>query len=171
MKLECLSYPRVEISETPVARVLYSRKNCFGFMDVAVTPERVYALYSGKTFQADRQQAFECNRLLEYDWEGNFIRSLEFKASLTGITYDREEGRLYGKPEFVIILTRLLFILSIAMTVCSCCRDTQNGPMLVDVNSALKLSGENRGELQKVLDYYRTEKSDPENHGTVKTGY
>ncbi len=96
MKLECLSYPRVEISETPVARVLYSRKNCFGFMDVAVTPERVYALYSGKTFQADRQQAFECNRLLEYDWEGNFIRSLEFKASLTGITYDREEGMLYG---------------------------------------------------------------------------
>lgn len=63
--------------------------------------------------------------------------------------------------KLVIILTRLLFILSIAMTVCSCCRDTQNGPMLVDVNSALKLSGENRGELQKVLDYYRTEKSDP----------
>lgn len=32
--------------------------------------------------------------------------------------------------------------------------------MLVDVNSALKLSGDNRGELQKVLDYYRKEKPD-----------
>ena len=52
-------------------------------------------------------------------------------------------------------------ILSVAMAMISCHRDTINCPMLVDVSSALKLSGENRGELQKVLDYYRTEKPDP----------
>lgn len=96
MKLERLSYPRVEISETPDPRVLYSRENRFGFMDVAVTPERVYALYSGKTYRVDRQRAFECNRLLEYDWEGNLVRSFDFDVALTGITYDRDEGKLYG---------------------------------------------------------------------------
>ena len=96
VKLERLSYPRVEISETPDPRVLYSRENRFGFMDVAVTPERVYALYSGKTYRVDRQRAFECNRLLEYDWEGNLVRSFDFDVALTGITYDRDEGKLYG---------------------------------------------------------------------------
>lgn len=96
VKLRRLSYPRVEISETPVPRVLYSRKNHFGFMDIAVTPERVYALYSGKTYTGNRQGAFESNRLLAYDWEGNLVRSLDFDVALTGITYDAEEGMLYG---------------------------------------------------------------------------
>lgn len=55
----------------------------------------------------------------------------------------------------------VFFIWSVAMMVCSCHRDTVNCPMLVDVNTALELSGENRAELQRVLDYYRTEKPDP----------
>lgn len=96
VKLEQLSYPRVEISETPDVRVGYSRENRFGFMDMAVTPERVYALYSGKTYADNRQNAFESNRLLEYDWEGNLIRNVVFDTALTGIAYDDEEGRLYG---------------------------------------------------------------------------
>ena len=62
------------------------------------------------------------------------------------------------KPFFTM---GLFFILSVAMTVSSCHRDTINCPMFVDVNTALELSGENRGELQKVLDHYHTEKPDP----------
>lgn len=96
IKLQRLSYPRVEISETPVTRVQYRQENRFGFMDIAVTAERVYALYSGKTYERDRQDAFECNRLLEYDWEGNLIQSYDFEVALTGITYDQEEELLYG---------------------------------------------------------------------------
>jgi hypothetical protein len=96
VKLERLSYPMTEISETPVPRVLYKRENRFGFMDIAVTSERVYALYSGKTYERDRQGAFEGNRLLEYDWEGNLVRTLDFNVALTGITYDCDEGALYG---------------------------------------------------------------------------
>ena len=58
-----------------------------------------------------------------------------------------------------LIFAILLFsILGITMT--GCHRDVGVVPMLVDVNSALKLSGDNRGELQKVLDYYRKEKPD-----------
>ena len=56
-----------------------------------------------------------------------------------------------------LIFAILLFsILGVTMT--GCHRDVVVVPMLVDVNSALKLSGDNRGELQKVLDYYREEK-------------
>ena len=58
-----------------------------------------------------------------------------------------------------LIFAILLFsILGVTMT--GCHRDVVVVPMLVDVNSALKLSGDNRGELQKVLDYYRKEKPD-----------
>ena len=96
VKLERLSYPVTEISETPVPRVLYKQENRFGFMDIAVTSERVYALYSGKTYERDRQGAFEGNRLFEYDWEGNLVRTLDFDVALTGITYDCDEGALYG---------------------------------------------------------------------------
>lgn len=96
VKLEQLSYPRVEISETPEPQVLYRKENRFGFMDIAVTPERIYALYSGKTYARDRQGAFESNRLLEYDWEGNLMQTFNFDAGLAGITYDEDDGLLYG---------------------------------------------------------------------------
>ncbi len=96
VKLEQLSYPKVKISETPGPQVAYKKENRFGFMDIAVTPERVYALYSGKTYARDRQGTFVSNRLLEYDWEGNLIQSFNFDVGLTGITYDEEEGFLYG---------------------------------------------------------------------------
>ena len=96
VKMQRLNYPRVEISETPITLVRYRQENRFGFMDLAVTNQRVYALYSGKTYERDRQGAFECNRLLEYDWEGNLISSFDFDVALTGITYDEEEGLLYG---------------------------------------------------------------------------
>ena len=31
-----------------------------------------------------------------YDWEGNLLRTLYFGDALTRISYDREEGVLYG---------------------------------------------------------------------------
>lgn len=96
VKMQRLNYPQVKISETPVTCVQYRQENRFGFMDIAVTSERVYALYSGKTYERHRQGAFECNRLLEYDWEGNLIRSFDFDIALTGITYDDDEELLYG---------------------------------------------------------------------------
>lgn len=60
------------------------------------------------------------------------------------------------------IFTIFMFsIWGVAMILSGCCRETIKPPMLVDVNIALELSGKNRPELQKVLDYYRKEKNDP----------
>lgn len=54
----------------------------------------------------------------------------------------------------------VFFVVSVATVLTGCQRDTTGLPMLVDLNSAMALSGENRLELQKVLDYYREEKPD-----------
>ena len=96
VRLVRLHYPEVEVSETPSPRVVYCQGNRFGFLDVAVTEDKVYALYSGKTYKMDRGRAFESNCLLVYDWAGNLIRTLYFGDALTGISYDRKEGALYG---------------------------------------------------------------------------
>lgn len=40
--------------------------------------------------------AFVSNRLLEYDWEGNLMQTFNFDVGLRGITYDEDEGLLYG---------------------------------------------------------------------------
>jgi len=61
------------------------------------------------------------------------------------------------KPAFTIFL----FLVWAAVFLSGCRRDPLGNLMLVDVNSALELSGENRGELQKVLDYYRKVNPDP----------
>ena len=96
VRLVRLHYPEVEVSESPSSRVTYCQRNRFGFLDVAVTEDKVYALYSGKTYKMDRGRAFESNCLLVYEWEGDLIRTLYFGDALTGISYDREEGMLYG---------------------------------------------------------------------------
>lgn len=99
IKLERLSYPRVEIEEQPSVRVAYSKRNRIGFMDVAVTSERVYALYSGKTYEKDGKEAFVANRLLEYDWAGNLVRNFELSVALTNLACDGADGALYGIAE------------------------------------------------------------------------
>lgn len=99
IKLERLSYPRVEIEEQPFVRVAYSKRNRIGFMDVAVTSERVYALYSGKTYEKDGKEAFTACCLLEYDWEGNLVRNFELSVSLTSLACDGADGALYGISE------------------------------------------------------------------------
>ena len=60
-----------------------------------------------------------------------------------------------------ILTVSSFFILCVAMLMVGCRCDTTRLPMYVDINSALALSGENRAELQKVLDYYKKETPDP----------
>lgn len=62
------------------------------------------------------------------------------------------------KPVFQNIL---LLVAGVTITLSACRREPINCPRIVDLNSALELSGDNRGELQKVLDYYRKENPDP----------
>ena len=91
-----LHYPSVQITEVPSSRVAYTQDNRFGFIDIAVTGDRVYALYSGKTYRVDRGRAFECQTLLVYDWEGNLVKSCLFDTPLVNINFDLEDQNIYG---------------------------------------------------------------------------
>lgn len=96
VKMICLHYPKVEIMETPSPRVAYYRDNRFGFSDIAVTGDKVYALYSGKSYQEAGGQVSGGQTLLVYDWEGNLVKSCSLDDDLINVNYDSEEQLLYG---------------------------------------------------------------------------
>ena len=91
-----LHYPVVNIEERPSLDVAYYRDNRLGFADVAVSQERVYALYSGRTINDFGNDASLGDILLVFDWEGNLLRSYRLDASVANIAYDPEENALYG---------------------------------------------------------------------------
>lgn len=90
-------YPRVvfrEQGEWP--RVLYSKDNRFGFTDVCVTNDGIYALYSGLTYRMEKEHFQYCRTLIEIDWEGEVRNTRSVDAALTHLTYDAQENTLYG---------------------------------------------------------------------------
>ena len=91
-----LHYPEVNIEERPSLDVAYYRDNRLGFADVAVSQERFYALYSGRTINDFGNDASLGDILLVFDWEGNLLRSYRLDASVANIAYDPEENALYG---------------------------------------------------------------------------
>lgn len=91
--LKSLQHPKMKVSETPLPRVPYYRDNRFGFTDVAVSDDRIYALYSGKSYGSG---VCECRTLLVYDGEGNLVKSGSLDVSLVNVYYDTEEGAVYG---------------------------------------------------------------------------
>lgn len=96
VKMIRLHYPKVEIMETPSPRVAYYRDNRFGFSDIAVTEDKVYALYSGKSYQEAGGQVSGGQTLLVYDWEGNLVKSCSLEEPLTNMSYDWYEKEIYG---------------------------------------------------------------------------
>lgn len=96
VKLFYLHYPKVDISETPRPRVEYYQDNHFGFTDVTVTEDRVYTLYSGKTYGEAKNHVSECQTLLVFDWDGNLLKTYDIDVPMTGVSYDMEENVIYG---------------------------------------------------------------------------
>lgn len=104
----CFYYPQVHISGNSPKnlKIAYDKNTIHGFMDVAVSNERIYVLYSGKSKKQDRYNLTHCQTLITFDWAGNQtdLRSLEMPVS--NICYDAEENTLYGigyTPEAAIV--------------------------------------------------------------------
>ena len=91
-------HPRVEIREfkKKMPRVTYTKDNRFGFTDVCVTDEYIYAIYSGKTYQSDRNTFQDCHTLIKIDWEGTVCGTYPIDTALTQIAFDEQEKALYG---------------------------------------------------------------------------
>lgn len=95
-----LHYPEVDIEERPSLDVAYYRDNRLGFADVAVSQERVYALYSGRSIENYGNDAFLGDILLIYDWEGNLLNTYHLGVPLNSISYDSIEKALYGFTDY-----------------------------------------------------------------------
>ena len=63
IKAYCYHHPRVYITEKTVPDVAYSRDNRFGFTDITVTSEKVYAIYSGHTYRENPRTFQQCRQL------------------------------------------------------------------------------------------------------------
>lgn len=92
----CYYYPKVEIIENEDVSVAYYEDNVSGFRDVAVSNDRIYVLYSGKTYRELKQNVSQCQTLLVFDWEGNQLSSLAIDTPVTHLSFDLSENVLYG---------------------------------------------------------------------------
>ena len=72
------------------------KSNVNGFFDVACTDDRIYALYSGRSYDEAGLNIENCDFLIAFDWSGNFVGALHLSPALRAICIDRESGMLYG---------------------------------------------------------------------------
>lgn len=106
VKAYCFHHPKVYINESAKCKVAYSRDNRSGFTDVAVSDDKVYAIYSGKTFRGNEQDFQQCNKMLVFDWQGNLLDTYSVDMPLTNISFDNTENMLYGlgrNPDPVLV--------------------------------------------------------------------
>ncbi len=93
----CFHYPKVRvIDKEDEVDVAYYQDNVFGFQDVAVSNDRIYVLYSGKTYREAQQNVSQCQTLLVFDWEGNLLSSVRLDIPVYKISFDTVENMLYG---------------------------------------------------------------------------
>ncbi len=98
IKQHIFHYPRVYIQEKTegYSEVAYSKDNPFGFTDISVSDDHIYAIYSGKTFRQDREHFQQCKTLLVLDWEGNILNTYNIDAPLSNVHYDATENAIYA---------------------------------------------------------------------------
>lgn len=92
----CFHQPKVIVNEKARAKVSYLPDNRFGFTDVTVSGNKVYAIYSGKTYSEDKYNFQECRKLFVFDWEGNILESHNLDTPLTYVSFDETENAIYG---------------------------------------------------------------------------
>lgn len=93
----CFYYPKVRIIDTKnKVDVAYYKDNIAGFQDVAVSDDRIYVLYSGKTYRDVKQNISQCQTLLIFDWEGTLLSSVALDTPVYTISFDTVENELYG---------------------------------------------------------------------------
>lgn len=98
IKQHIFHYPKVYIREktTGYPYVAYSKGNCFGFTDISVSKDHIYAIYSGKTFRKNKNNFQQCQILIVLDWEGNITNTHYIDTPLSLIEFDMKENTIYA---------------------------------------------------------------------------
>ncbi len=68
----------------------------FGYLDVSVTGQRIFALFSGRLRGAFAERAPFGNHVHVFDWEGRFLEALRLDADALAIAVEPEGRTLYA---------------------------------------------------------------------------
>lgn len=72
-----------------------SMDNKFGFQSLAVSQNAIYLLYSGRSF-SNSNDVYSGNKILCYDWKGNWKRTLEIPMKVKSVAVDNTDDYLYA---------------------------------------------------------------------------
>lgn len=76
------------------------------YMDLAVTDDYVYALYSGRTFKEYQMQVYEGETIYVYNWKGVLQKAYKLDVPITKFCIDEQEKKIYATanmPEPTIV--------------------------------------------------------------------
>jgi hypothetical protein len=89
--------PRFGVRQTELGPAMTSGEDLrFGYIDVAATEERIYALFSGRTRAGFPGRANYGEYVHVFDWEGNFLEALRLDTEAFTLTVDEENKTLYA---------------------------------------------------------------------------
>lgn len=67
-----------------------------GYVGCAVTPDYIFALFSGKVVDSPAVFATVAAHIHVFDWSGRFIRAFDLSEAVRGIAYDKRTQELFG---------------------------------------------------------------------------
>ena len=76
--------------------VNYSKYHIFGFCDLAVSDDYIYALYSGRTLKQHNLDVDKGKTILVFDWNGSHVRTYRLENACSSISYSAEENTIYA---------------------------------------------------------------------------
>lgn len=66
------------------------------YLDISVTEDYVYALYSGRNYKDDKDKAFQGNFLRVFDWNGKLVKEFHLDIDVQAITTTKNNQRIYA---------------------------------------------------------------------------
>ncbi len=90
--------PSFHVNKTNYTQSVILNQDCrMGFNDIAVTNEKLYVLYNGKTITNENSMFLYSNILLVYNWKGTPLEIIELDHTLNDISIDPyHPSILYG---------------------------------------------------------------------------
>jgi hypothetical protein len=79
--------------------VKFEDSNLKGFYDLYATSDAVYALYSGRSIEKDRDKSSSANIIIIYNWDGDEVKRLTLDYDITCFAYDPMNKRIVGVSE------------------------------------------------------------------------
>lgn len=89
--------PRFDVAQRPGGPALGTDDGLrFGYVDLAASEARIYALFSGRTREGHGGNAVFGRYVHVYDWDGKLVDVLELDSDLLAISVDPHDQVLYG---------------------------------------------------------------------------